>query len=164
MTKVILSLGSNIGNRAAYLGQAVALLSKYISEIAVSSIIITKPMYVANQPNFYNQVISGNTDLPPQKFLEITQGIEQAIGRIKSYFYGPRCIDIDILYYGDQVIQEPDLIIPHPLIKERLFVLHPLAELEPTWVCPITHQSAEAMFQALLKIQPNTNKILKIPA
>ncbi len=87
----------------------------------------------------------GNTYVAPTEIVELTKSLQQQIGRTKTYQNGPREIDIDILYYDDFVINTADLVIPHPRIAERLFVLEPLCELAPDWVCPVTNKSVQVM-------------------
>lgn len=142
MTTVFLGLGSNLGESLVHLREAYHLLNPYFHNLVASSIVQSDPMYVVDQPKFYNQVLKGSTDLSARELLNHIQTIQEKIGRVKTYRHGPRSIDIDILYFGDLVLSEPDLEIPHPRIHERLFVLQPLVELEPSWMCPKTRKSA----------------------
>ncbi len=147
MIKVFLGLGSNLGDSLTHLSQARALLSPHLQDFKASSIVLSEPMYVLDQPKFYNQVVMGSTDLSPHELLKLTQEIQDTIGRIKNYRFGPRSIDIDILYYGNFMVSDTDLIIPHPRIHERLFVLQPLVELDPQWVCPQTHKTVSELIK-----------------
>jgi 2-amino-4-hydroxy-6-hydroxymethyldihydropteridine diphosphokinase len=135
-TLVYLALGTNLGDRRANLRAAVERLSPTVAVAAQSSIYETEPAYVADQPRFLNMVLRGHTSLAPHALLRFLKKIEQTLGRVASERYGPRLIDLDILLYGDAVVDEPDLIIPHPRIAERPFVLVPLAELAPDLVLP----------------------------
>jgi len=130
---VYLSLGSNLGHRETLLRAAVTRLAVFLDHIRVSSIYETQPLYVTDQPLFLNIVLHGYTRLTPGKLLKRTRGIEDAMGRDRTAAVakGPRVLDIDILLYGDRIIREPDLIVPHPGMTERSFVLTPLLELEP---------------------------------
>lgn len=151
MAKVYLSLGSNLGDRNANLASAREMLAIKTTLIAQSSVIITKPMYVTEQPEFANQALIIETDLTPLTVLDIIRNIENELGRVRHLPYGPRTIDIDILYYGQEILNLPDLIIPHPLISERAFVLEPLTEIAPTYRCPKGNLSIEEMLHNLLK-------------
>jgi 2-amino-4-hydroxy-6-hydroxymethyldihydropteridine diphosphokinase len=104
--------------------------------IKSSSIYETPPWGVLDQPPFLNQVVEAHTDLSPLELLTFIKQIELEMGRVKSERYGPRLIDIDILLYGDQIINLPDLVIPHPYMIERAFVLVPLTEIQPNLVIP----------------------------
>ena len=138
MAVIYLSLGSNIGDRLANLQKAVVCLENHMTDIISSSIIETTPQYVARQPNFLNQVIMGKTGLSPFEFLKTIHHIESQMGRYRTFYNGPRVIDIDIISYGDLIISTPELIIPHPRFNERYFVLEPLLEIAPHWRCPKT--------------------------
>ena len=106
----------------------------------MSGVYRTKPRYVEDQPDFYNMAISGFTDLAPLLFLEKTQAVEADFGRDRSREQrnGPRALDIDIVLFGDSIINEPDLTVPHPGLHERAFVLVPLLELDGGLIHPVT--------------------------
>ena len=131
--KAYLGLGSNLGNREGNLQRACEMLGA----LEKSKIHETEPFGVLDQPKFLNMVCVVETELSPRELLEHCQEIERKIGRQKREKWGPREIDIDILFYGDQVVDEPDLKIPHPGIAEREFVLEPLREIAPDFVHPI---------------------------
>jgi len=136
--KIYLSLGSNIGDRLSNLKKACQLLEeKGILILRKSSFYLTQPWGIKNQPEFINQVIEAETSLPPEELLTLLKEIEGVLGRKKGKRWGPRIIDIDILFYGDEIIRKPDLIIPHPLLQERAFVLIPLCEISPSLMHPI---------------------------
>lgn len=126
-----LGLGSNLGDRFNYLKDSIFLLQRHtnIQITSISSIYETKPIGYIKQPKFLNMVIKIDTTLSPKKLLEATQEVETKLERKREIRWGPRTIDIDILIYNDQKIQAKDLVIPHPRIKERSFVLIPLKEL-----------------------------------
>ena len=131
MTLVVLALGSNIGDRLGNLRTAVRSLGDSgVSVLNVSSVWETAPI-PADQPRFLNAVVTGETNLEPQAVLDLAKRIEHALGRRPTRHWGPRPVDIDILFYGDQVIASPALTVPHPLIASRAFVLAPLAEVMP---------------------------------
>lgn len=153
MIQVFLGLGSNMGDRLDNLAKASQLLSPYFQTLITSQVITTSPMYVVDQPEFCNQVIAGETALSAQELLQLTQQIETQLGRVKTYRNGPRPIDIDILYYGNWIINDPNLIIPHPRIQERLFVLQPLVEIAPDWICPVTGKTSQKLLEYCLKNQ-----------
>jgi 2-amino-4-hydroxy-6-hydroxymethyldihydropteridine diphosphokinase len=153
MTLVFFGLGSNIGDRKENLNQAINYLQEFLSDLHVSSVIDTEPMYVKDQPVFLNQVVMGNTFLAPMDILEVTQRIESRIGRTKTFKNGPRVIDIDILYYGQEIVSYPNLLIPHPLIMERFFVLKPLCEISPNWLCPKEKITMEEALKRLESLQ-----------
>lgn len=128
---VYLSLGSNIGDRAEYLHKAVQLLNRHeeISVQKISSIYETKPVGYTNQDYFLNIALRISTSLTPNKLLAYTQHIENELGRIREIHWGPRTIDLDILLYNNENIEAESLIIPHPRMNERAFVLAPLYEI-----------------------------------
>lgn len=141
MTLVYLGLGTNLGNRKENLKQACECLKEIFYITKKSSVIETEPQYESNQPSFMNQVLEGETDLAPLHLLQRIKLIQEQIGRSPSRRYGPREIDIDILYYNNFIIHEPDLIVPHPRIAERLFVLQPMVEIAPYFECPLTNKT-----------------------
>jgi len=143
---IYLALGSNLGDRAANLARAAELLGE--SEVRIlraSSIFETEPMYMTAQPRFLNQVIEAETTLFPRQLLSVTRKIEKAIGRKPGPPNGPRVIDIDILLFAKSVVNVPDLVIPHPRLAERRFVLEPLAEIAPDLRHPVTRRSVREM-------------------
>lgn len=131
MNNVCLSLGSNLGNRLQNLLEAIKqLVNSDFQLLKISSIYLTEPIGPVEQDDFYNMVILGKTKLTPKELLQLTQGIENIMGRTRLINWGPRLIDIDILFYNEYSVEEENLIIPHPRIKERAFVLVPLKELD----------------------------------
>lgn len=151
MATVIFSLGSNIGNREQQLEQARTGLEDFLTDFKASRVIETTPLYVTDQPVFLNQVVMGNTNIVLAELFTLTKALQQQIGRTKTYQNGPREIDIDMLYYDDLILVTDDLVIPHPRIAERLFVLEPLCELAPDWVCPVTRKSVQVMLDELMQ-------------
>lgn len=136
MPTVYLGLGANLGDRLESLRRAVAELAGHVTVMRVSSLYETEPWGVGDQPPFLNAVVEGSTELSPAGLLVRVKAMEQCLGRRLGPRWGPRVIDIDILYYDRQVIDTPDLQIPHPRVAERAFVLVPLAELVPELVDP----------------------------
>jgi len=138
--RVYLGLGSNLGDRMGNLALAIEYLSQKVTIAAVSSVYETKPVYYKEQPLFLNVALATLTRLDPFELLQFVKGIENDLGRQDSFRNAPRPIDIDILFYGDLVIQSPELTVPHPVIAERAFVLVPLVEIAPELVHPLTHK------------------------
>ena len=137
--EVYLSLGSNLGNRESNLAQAtIALSINYeITDIISSSYYVSEPLYNKDQPEFLNSVVKFCTTLKPFEVLDVTQRVEKMLGKSnKSVKNQPRIIDIDILFFGNSVIETEKLSIPHPMIALRKFVLLPLAEIEPDFNVP----------------------------
>jgi len=140
LTTTYISLGSNLGDRAANLSTAVERVSAAgVKILRRSSVYETEPRDFHDQPWFLNQVIEVETDLSPPHLLALFQKIELEMGRERSVSKGPRVIDLDILLYGDLVVSTPDLEIPHPRLAERRFVLEPLAELVPELAPDLRH-------------------------
>jgi len=146
---VFLGLGTNLGDRQANLQKAVDELPPQVIVLRTSSIYESEPWGFSDQPAFLNQVLEVETGLPPGGLLEYLKQIEMKMGRQPTFRYGPRLIDIDILFYGDQVIDLPDLAIPHPRLPERAFMLVPLAELAPDLRHPENHKSVLEMLSIL---------------
>ena len=149
MNTAYLSLGSNIGDRLDMLRDAVGILMNQsdLQVTRISSVYETAPVGYTNQALFLNMVIEVQSDLSAFNILSICLETEQALGRIREFRWGPRCIDLDILLYNDESIESENLIIPHPRMHERGFVLVPLLELNPNLNHPITgvpfHQYVE---------------------
>lgn len=131
-----LSLGSNIGDRVSNLFAARRILREYYPIFAESSVYETEPWGYEDQPQFLNQVIEVKVDVSPMEFLRTIKRIEDQLGRAKSFKYGPRSIDIDILTYGKMVFRSERLNIPHSMLGERAFVLVPLDEIAPEFTHP----------------------------
>lgn len=137
MTTVYISVGSNVGDRTANLNRVSELLEKNgIKILVVSPVYETEPYGYKEQAWFYNQVIKAETELFAREFLELCQRLEVEIGREKSFKWGPRVIDIDIMSFGQEVINEDDFKVPHPFLHMRQFVLQPLNDIDPNAVVP----------------------------
>ena len=132
MRRAFLGLGSNLGDRRAHLRTAVAGLPDVV---AVSPVYETDPVGgPAGQPPYLNLVVELATERSPRELLEVARRLEEAAGRVRVEHHGPRTLDVDVLLVGDLVVSEPDLVVPHPRMYERRFVLAPLAELAPELV------------------------------
>jgi 2-amino-4-hydroxy-6-hydroxymethyldihydropteridine diphosphokinase len=135
VTRAYIGLGSNLGDREQTLIRALELLARddEVDVVAVSAFRETDPWGYEDQPPFLNTAAAVETDLPPRALLERLLEVEQALGRArgKGPRYGPRTIDLDLLLYGEERLQEPGITLPHPRLHERAFALEPLAELDP---------------------------------
>lgn len=150
MKKVYLGLGSNLGDREAMLEQAVrALESPRLHILRVSPVYETEPMDVPGQHWFLNRVAEAETDLFPVQLLHRTTKVEAQLGRRRLAPKGPRSIDIDILLFGNAVVDTPDLEIPHPRFRQRRFVLAPLADLVPDFRDPVTRKTVHELLGEL---------------
>ena len=139
MHTAYIGIGSNLGERDVTIRDALALLAAdpELEVEAVSSIRETDPVGVVDQPRFLNAAIRLATELAPRSLLEHLLAVEQQLGRVRTgKRYGPRTIDLDLLLYGDEIVDEPGLQVPHPRLAERRFVLEPLAELDPALIVP----------------------------
>lgn len=135
---IFVSIGSNLGNREGYLNDAIHFLELVdgVRVVRVSSIYETEPLYFAQQPRFLNMVAELSTTLSPHELLSVTQEIEMRLNRVRVIPKGPRTIDIDLIFYGEEIIDSDLLQVPHPNFRERKFVLEPLNEIEPDFICP----------------------------
>ncbi|MFS0836407.1 2-amino-4-hydroxy-6-hydroxymethyldihydropteridine diphosphokinase [Paenibacillus sp. 1P03SA] len=131
ITTAYIALGSNIGDREWYLTEALKKLDEHphIQVLACSAIYETDPVGYVDQDAFLNMAAAVHTSLSPEELLAAMQNIEQVLGRVRDIRFGPRTIDLDLLLYGEREIRTPDLIVPHPRMQERAFVLVPLADL-----------------------------------
>ncbi len=151
MHTIILGLGTNIGNCIENLQRAVDELASYIEITAVSATYITPPWGITNQPDYHNLCLIGKTKLEPETLLKEIKYSEVALGRRPNVRWGPRLIDIDILFYDDLVMHKERLNIPHKHIPERAFVLVPLKEISPEWVHPESGKTVAEMETAVSK-------------
>src|SRR5215831_6974791 len=143
---VFLSLGSNLGNREEHLRAAVQGLTQCrVSVVRCASIYSTEPREVPDQPWFLNTVLCADTDLSPDELLSVCLQIEQVQRRTRDQIKGPRTLDIDILFFGNKIVQKPGLTIPHPAFSTRRFVLEPLAEIAPDFVDPVSLKTARQL-------------------
>ena len=150
--KVYLGLGSNLGERRKNIEEAVALLieNSSVRVKKISSLIETEPEGVREQPFFLNGVVEIETELSPSLLLKLLKSIEKTLGRKATKRWEPRIIDLDILLYGDLIIDNDGLKIPHPLLTERNFVLAPLKEIAPEAIHPILGKKIQEISQKCL--------------
>jgi 2-amino-4-hydroxy-6-hydroxymethyldihydropteridine diphosphokinase len=134
---VYIALGTNLGERSANLQEATRMLEKAVKTRRLSPIYETPPWGYLDQPAFLNQVLEVETDLSPQDLHSYTKQVESRVGRTKTFRFGPRKIDLDILFYDDLVLETENLAIPHPRIEGRGFVLVPMSDLAPDLRHPV---------------------------
>ena len=149
MSGIFISLGSNLGDRSENLSKALQLLSTKCTIFGASSIYETEPLYKQDQPFFLNQVIEVKTALRAHELLYFCLDIERQMGRVRSLKNEPRIIDLDLLLYKDIIINTTNLILPHPLIQERKFVLVPLCEISPLKIHPVLNKSMKELCEKL---------------
>lgn len=159
--KVFLALGSNVGDCKANIAEAVEKLSEKVSNIKVAPLFISKAVGYTDQPDFHNTALVGETDLKPEELLDFVKSIEQEVGRVYRFRWGPREIDIDIIFYGDQVYKSERLEIPHPRMHERDFVLVPLVALEPELVHPKLGKSVQKLLSQLPRENYSIDDIIR---
>lgn len=153
MALVYLGLGTNIGNKRKNMVTAAALLAERAGDVlSLSSFYETEPWGFASENTFLNAALELETDCSPMELLRLTQQIEREMGRTQKSdgSYHDRIIDIDILLYGNEVVHHEDLVVPHPLMQQRLFVMQPLAEIAPSLVHPILQKSMYDLYMDLL--------------
>lgn len=139
--QIVLMIGGNLGDRLQLINDARMLLSEAGKITKASSIFETAPWGAASEGSYLNQALVIETDTPPEDFILLSQSIEITLGRIRTRSWGNRTMDIDLLYDGDRVYREKNLILPHPRIAERRFVLVPLVEILPDFIHPVLHLS-----------------------
>jgi 2-amino-4-hydroxy-6-hydroxymethyldihydropteridine diphosphokinase len=154
MTRAFVGIGSNLGEREYLIRKAVEALRDLprTAVIRVSSLYDTDPVGEVEQPPFLNAAVWLETELTARELLWQMLLIEKRMGRVRTQRWGPRPIDLDLLFYGEESIDEPDLTVPHPEAHKRGFVLHPLAELAPDFHHPVTGEPVRKMIQ---KLPPN---------
>jgi 2-amino-4-hydroxy-6-hydroxymethyldihydropteridine diphosphokinase len=158
LTRAYLSLGSNVGDRRANLRDAITRLGTLGKVTAISSFYETEPIEVTSQPWFLNCALALDTERTAEKLLEGILAVEQQMGRRRGLDKGPRNIDIDILLFGDAIINQPNLDVPHPAMHLRRFVLEPLAEIAPEARHPLLRRTAKELRDAL----PTGEQLVKI--
>lgn len=150
---VYLGLGSNLGDRVGAIQQAIRFLADHeeVRILSASSFYETEPVGFKDQEWFVNAAVAIDTTLPPEELLTLCQSVEQALGRVRDpqNRYAPRTIDIDILFYGDLVMNEPDLVIPHPEVHRRACMLVPLLEVNSRIMHPVYQRSVEQLHSDL---------------
>ncbi len=153
MEDVFLGIGSNLGNREANLAQARTSIESFAQIEAVSPVYETDAWGYEEQPAFLNQVVHIKISLSPQALLKRIKRIEKDLGRKKSFRWGPRLIDIDILFFSNHVIESASLTIPHKELHKRTFVLVPLADIAPDFVHPVFNQTVSALRDTLADLE-----------
>ena len=138
MTRAYVGLGANLGSREETLREAIVILDRApgVDVLAVSELRETEPVGPIEQPSFLNGAVELETTLSARGLLDLLLDAERALGRIRGERWGPRVVDLDLLVFGDETIDEPGLEVPHPRLAERTFALEPLAELSPELVIP----------------------------
>jgi len=150
MAIVYIGIGSNIGNRQENCREAVRMLAgNGLTVVRQSSLVETEPWGVADQSRFINMAVEVETDAAPEQLLVILKKIEKDMGRTNAVRWGPRVIDLDILFYDDLILDTDGLIIPHPLLHERNFVLIPLAEIAPNKIHPRLNRTVHELYSVL---------------
>jgi 2-amino-4-hydroxy-6-hydroxymethyldihydropteridine diphosphokinase len=144
-----LALGTNLGNRLVNLNTAADNLMPQMKLKKKSHVYETQPWGFADQPAFLNQVVMVETCEAPEHLLDHLKQLETALGRVPTFQNGPRLIDIDILFYDDLVLDTAPLVIPHPRLHERAFVLVPLADIAPDLVHPVLHKPVDELLRAI---------------
>jgi 2-amino-4-hydroxy-6-hydroxymethyldihydropteridine diphosphokinase len=156
---VYLGLGTNLGDREQNLRQAITGLRQWVRLTAISPLYETEPWGLAEQPLFWNLCVAGETTAPPRDFLAHCKELEREIGRTPTVHWGPRLIDIDILFYDDWVLRDDQLSIPHPSLAQRAFVLRPLADIAPDFIHP---KSGLKIIDMLKQVDTSGIKLLPI--
>lgn len=161
---IYLSLGSNLGDREGSLRRAIGLLAAHprVRVLKISGLYETAPRDLAGQPDFLNCVAEISSDLSCRDVLRLCAGIEDRLGRTRGERFGPRPIDLDILLYGEEIVSDGDLSVPHPRLAERRFVLEPLGEIAPDRIVPGTGATVRDLL-ALLGTGQRVRKIKPAP-
>ncbi|MEJ2412654.1 MAG: 2-amino-4-hydroxy-6-hydroxymethyldihydropteridine diphosphokinase [Anaerolineales bacterium] len=146
-TPVYLSLGSNLGDRKGNLESILNLLPPAVEVVQTSQVYRTEPWGFSDQPDFLNQVVLAETHLDPLELLAYLKSIEREVGRKPNFRYGPRLADIDIIFFGDRIVDTDVLQIPHPRFQQRAFVLVPLAEIAPDLKVPGTDRTIAELLE-----------------
>ena len=147
MNTIYLALGTNLGDRMDNLRRAVAALHPTVHVTALSSVYETPPWGYTDQPAFLNMALAGETDLEPLELISFLKKLESELGREKTFRNGPRLIDMDILFYDDLIFNQNDLVIPHPRLHERAFVLVPLNDIAPDLMHPVLKRAVRDLLQ-----------------
>lgn len=148
MTRIAISLGSNLGDRGGHIAAAISRLRPFLGDLNVSALIETEPVGVpAGQPRFLNGAITADFAGTPRELLRLLRQVEDEGGRMRPFPGAPRTLDLDLILFGDRVVGDPDLHVPHPRFRERAFVLAPLAEIAPDAVDPVSGQTIARLYE-----------------
>jgi len=158
MQRVFIAIGSNLGDKISNCRRAIDEIAGFYEIVKVSSLYETEPVGNEDQPNFINSVAEIRTDISPHELLAHLNRIEEKLGRVRSEKWGPRTFDLDIIFYGDQIIKDDNLIIPHPRAHLRRFVLEPICEIAPEFI----HSEIKISVLELLKNLPDNKKVIKL--
>jgi len=147
VTRAYVGLGANLGSREETLGRAVELIGQApgVDVVAVSELRETDPVGVLEQPRFLNGAVALETTLTARELLDLLLDVERELGRVRAERWGPRVLDLDLLLYGDETLDERGLRVPHPRLHERRFALEPLAELDPDLAIPARGRVSELL-------------------
>ena len=163
MTRAVLSLGANLGDRLAALQAAVDALAEHMTVVAVSPVYATEPVGYVDQPEFLNAVALADTDLSPRDLLAFAHQVEQAGGRVRGERWGPRTVDVDLVVYGVEVSADPACTLPHPRAHERSFVLVPWLDVDPDAAFPALGRVDGLLSHATGAVR-RTDLVLRVPA
>jgi 2-amino-4-hydroxy-6-hydroxymethyldihydropteridine diphosphokinase len=153
MNTVYLALGANVGDSQQNIKKAIKLLSEEMEDIKIAPLYLSRAVGYTNQSDFINTAISGKTNLSPENLLEFIGKVEKQIGRIRRFRWGPREIDIDIIFYGEEIIKAEGLTVPHPSFTDRDFVLIPLLDLDDSLVDPVSMKPLKHLKAELIPSQ-----------
>ena len=154
---VFLAFGSNVGDKVANIHQAIQLLQPQVNHLQRGQLYETKPVGYLQQDNFVNTAAVGETELNPIELFQFVKDIEQKVGRIKRFRWGPREIDIDLLFYDDRVADDEVLTLPHPRLHQRDFVLRPLLDIAPDFRHPVLQKTIREL---LVDLPPTDHSVL----
>lgn len=163
MTRAVLSLGANLGDRLATLRAAVDALASSLAVVAVSPVYETAPVGGPEQPDYLNAVLLADTALPPVDVVALGQSVERAAGRVRGERWGPRTLDVDLVAYGTLVSDDPVATVPHPRAHERLFVLRPWLDVDPSAVLPGHGAVADLLASASGEVRRRDEYVLRLP-
>lgn len=151
MQRIFLALGSNVGRRRKHIEQTVALLKESVDDVTVAPLYESRAVGYTEQNNFLNTVLKGHTMLTPEELLKFVKSTEKKVGRVARFHWGPREIDIDILFYDDLILNTEKLKIPHPFLHERDFVLKPFCDVESNFIHPILKRTVKELLMSIPK-------------
>jgi len=156
VTRAYFGIGSNLGDRLAYLQLAVDELAAAdgVTVVGVSPVYETAPVGGPEQPDYLNAVVAVDTTLTAHELLDVAHAVETEAERVRTVRWGPRTLDVDVLLVGDERVDDPDLVVPHPRMAERAFVVVPLADLDPTWRARIPADSDVVRSTGLALVSP----------